>query len=503
MIQLISEVISNVMNPSTIVFCFTGTFMGMLFGAVPGLGATMGMTLVLPLTFKMGPVQALIMLPAIYVGAMAGDRIPVVTMGIPGTAGAAADVMDGYPLGQQGRGEEALNNSLIGSVIGGILSALAALIVSGSLARFALKFGPTEMFWLGLLGLSIVASLTGADLFKGFTAAAFGVFLSSIGLDLFTGVQRFTFGSAKLYDGVPFLVVLMGFFAIARVLLMIEGEETTAKPGKDTLGISFKDLLPKWLDIKNLIPTMLRGSTVGTILGALPGIGAVTSGWVAYYVEKSSSKHPEQFGKGAMEGLVAPETGNSACTGGAIIPLLALGIPGSASMAVLLAGFKIQGLPPGPDLFVNHIPLVYTILVGLFLANFWVLAIGIFLRPFFVRAIAFSPNNMLVPVVVVFCCIGTYALFLDVNHLYMMMIFGIIGYFFNKFGLSEAAVVLGMILGPYIETGFRQSLLLWNKPYQFFVGRYGVSIILIIFIIILQFFGYYVRKTAIRARNIS
>lgn len=492
--EILSQVLIEVFNPLNLGYVFLGTLVGVIVGAIPGLGSVMGMALLLPLTFGIGKISALTMLPAIYVGAMAGDVIPAVTIGIPGTPGAAADVLDGHPLALQGKGEEALTQSIFGSFGGGIISALLLLGVAGILAQFALKFGPSETLWLGVLGLSVIATLSGESLLKGFLAGFFGVFLSTIGLDVFSGVPRFTFGSPALLEGIPLIPPLIGFFALSRLFLMAEGEAEKAKAKTRSLLPSLKTIFPTSTQLKRLMMTILRASGIGTFLGALPGVGSVTSAWVSYSMERNFSKNPERFGNGAIEGLVAAETGNSAVTGGALIPLLALGIPGSASMAILLAGFRIHGLVPGPSLFSQSPITLYSIIVGVILASFFMLAIGVFLRGPIVRLIALAPNSILVPIVIVFCAIGTYGVGYNIYHVYMMVLFGIIGYFTRKHEIPSAPIILGLILGPFVERGFRQSLLIFDNPYQLFFGRYGIALGIIIFIIILQVLNYLIRK---------
>lgn len=472
-------------EPFTLFMSVIGVIVGLIVGATPGLGPVMALSVLLPFTFKMPALPSLALMAAIYVGANAGDAIPAVLIGVPGTAGAAADVLDGYPLAEQGRGTEALNISIIGSFIGGTFSTLILLLFAGPLVSVSVNFGPPEYFWLACCGLSIIAVLSSGTMIKGLISGALGVGISAIGIDLTYGFVRFTFDNPNLLEGIPLLPILLGLFAISRTLEMVQEGIFNLKLSKTKL---FDLELPSLSVITGLKKTFFRASIIGTFIGILPGAGANIAGWMAYGEEKRSSKNSEKFGKGAIEGLAAAETANSAVTGGAMLPLLCLGIPGSPTTAVMYAGITVQGLAPGLDLFSKYSDLVYALIVGLFIANLATLIIGLFLRTMISRLLGMTPGHILTVAISVASILGAYSIENNMFHVYTMLFFGAMGFALKKIHVPVAPIVLGVILGPMMEVGLRQSLDLFGTNYwMIFTGNRGISIIFVLLLIFILF----------------
>ncbi len=484
------EIFRQTIHPYTLLLSFIGVNLGLIVGAVPGLGVIMAMTILLPFTFHIPPLPALAMLAAIYVGGMCGDVIPAVFLGIPGTPGAAADVLDGYPLAKQGRASEALNLSIFGSFIGGTFSTLILLLFAGPLVAIAVNFGPPEYFWLALCGLSLIATLTHGSLVKGLVAGGLGVAISTIGMDPIYGTFRFTFENPNLIEGIPLLPPLLGLFAFSRVLEMVQEGEVHFVPPRTRL-FDFKESLPAPYAIVKLMKTYFRAASVGTFVGILPGAGGDIAAWMAYGQEKKASDNPEKFGKGAIEGLVAAETANSAVTGGAMLPLLTLGIPGSAATALIYAGIMVQGLAPGLELFSKHRDLVYALIAGLFLANTMTLVCCLFLRSLIARLLGHTPNYILTIVITLTSIIGAYTIQNNMFHVFVMLAFGVLGFFMTKLKYPLAPMVLGIILGSMVEKGLQESLMIFDtNPWMIFSGNRGYSLVLVGLLLLILFSPY-------------
>ena len=491
--EIFLDILQQAIHPYTLLLSFIGVNLGLFVGAVPGLGVVMAMTILLPFTFAIPPLPALAMLASIYVGGMSGDVIPAVLFGIPGTPGAAADVLDGHPLAKQGKANEALNLSIFGSYIGGTFSTFALLFFSGPLVTIAVNFGPPEYFWLALCGLSLIATLAHEALIKGLFAGAVGVGISMIGLDAIYGTARFTFDNPNLIDGIPLLPPLLGLFAFSRVLEMIQEGGMSITSTKMKL-FDVRTYIPSGRGLLNLRKTFARSATIGTFVGILPGAGADIAAWAAYGQEKRVSKTPEKFGKGAIEGLVAAETANSAVTGGSMLPLLTLGIPGSASAALMYAGITVQGIGPGLELFSRYKTLVYALISGLFLANLMTLVCCLFFRNLIARLLSLTPNYLITTVITITSIIGAYTIQNNMFHVYMMLIFGALGFIMSKLGYPLAPLVLGIILGPMVENGLMQSLDIFDtNPWMIFFGNRGISAILVGLLMIILLSPLFVR----------
>lgn len=470
--------LSNVFDPISLAAIIAGVTMGIVIGALPGLSATMGVALLLPVTFGMDPGVGLPMLVAIYCGAMYGGSISAILIHTPGTPAAAATCLDGYPMAQKGEAGKAIGFSLVASFCGGIFSAFALLFIAPALSKVSLLFGPAEYFTLAILGLTLMATLAQGDWIKGLISGTLGLFLATVGLDIVTAQSRFTFGQVELLGGIPLVVVLIGMFSISQALLLIEKKVKSNVEAKKVSG----RILPKLSELKEVWVTILRSSIIGTWIGMIPGTGGDLATWVGYNEAKRSSRNSELFGTGIPEGVVASEAANNAVTGGALIPLLTLGIPGSSTTAVLLGGFLVHGLRPGPKFMTEYGDLSFTIIISLFVVNVFMLILGIFFGKMGVY-ITKIREDLLAPVIITLSVIGSYAINNSVFDVGLMFIFGLLGYIMVKCKFPTAPMVLGLILGPIAETGLQQSLLISSGSWLIFVTK-PVSLTLVILAII-------------------
>ena len=454
-----------VLQPANFLYCFVGVFIGTLIGVLPGIGPIGAMSILLPTTFGVSPVSAIIMLAGIYYGAMYGGSTTSILVNIPGESASVVTCLDGYQMARSGRAGPALGISAFGSFIGGTFSIIALMFVANPLASVALKFGPPEYFSLMCLCLTILIYLAKGSVIKAVIMGLFGLLLSTVGLDLTTGKPRFSFGSATLFDGIGIVPLVMGLFGISEVLTNIEGplERIIFKS-------SIKNILPNLDDWKSSAGPITRGSILGFLLGILPGGGSITSSFVSYTVEKKVSKHPEEFGKGAIEGVAGPETANNAAAGGAFVPLLVLGIPPNAVMAVLLGALIIQGVAPGPTLISDHPDIFWGVIASMYVGNIMLLVLNLPLIGMWVKILK-VPYGILMPLILLFCLIGAYSLGNNIYDVVVMVIFGIVGYILRKFEYEEAPLVLAFILGPIMETAFRRSLIMSNGKFSIFWTR--------------------------------
>jgi len=431
-----------------------GVAMGIIAGATPGLSPSMGVALLVPFTYAMSPTLALILLVAIYIAANYGGSITAVTINAPGTPSSVVTAFDGYPLTQQGKPGLALGVSLVASTIGGIVGTLILIFFSGPLAKFALKFHPAEYFALAIFGLTTVASLGGKNWIKAFIAAMFGLLLNTVGIDPISGVSRFTFGLSFLYDGFALIPALIGLFALSEIFKQLEGGDFS------TQGVSAEK--QEWPTAKvywKLKNTILRSSLLGTIIGIFPGAGATIAAFISYDVTKRVSKDPDSFGKGSLEGVAAAEGANSSSVGGALIPLLTLGIPGSASTAVLIGALMIHDLTPGPQLFISNPEIIYGLLASLLLANIILLALGFFGSRLWIK-VTTIPKTVLFPLIFAVSIIGSFAVrnsFFDVA---ACLAFGVFGWILRRYNYPVAPIILGMVLGNIAETNFIRAVMM-------------------------------------------
>jgi len=463
---------------------FIGVVAGMVVGALPGLSASMAVALLVPLTFKMDPAPGLVMLTAVYTSAIYGGSVTACLIHTPGTPASAATAIDGFPLTKQGKGLKAVGISTISSMIGGTVSALALLIIAPQLAKVSLWFSSLEYFLLACFGLTIIGSMSGENMVKGLISGALGLLFGTVGLDLLSGYPRFTFGVIPLESGIQLIPAMIGLFAISQVLVSVEG---IRKGQHKILEGSVKDLAagspwPTRQEMKQILPTVGISSVIGILIGILPGTGCDIGSWVAYNNAKKRSKHPERFGKGAIEGIAASESANNAVTGGALIPMLTLGIPGSGTCAIMLGGMMIQGLTPGYELFTKQGSITYAIILGFLLANILMGVLGMLVAKYAVR-ICIIPNAILIPLIVGLATIGAFAIRNSGFDVTVMLVFGFIGYFARKLGFATAPMILGMILGPMAEKNWNQTLLICRGDLLgYFVSR-PISIVLFIMVV--------------------
>ncbi|MFZ4451614.1 tripartite tricarboxylate transporter permease [Salibacterium aidingense] len=468
----------TVLEPYHIFILFLATVIGFWGGALPGISGTMLVIILLPVTYAMDTVSAFLMLTGIYGASVFSGLISAILFRTPGTPEAVATVFDGYPMTQKGEAGRALGIGVISSAVGGLAGTLALVFLTPLLADVALNFSSPEFFALAFLGLTVVASLSGKELTKGLIGVCFGLFLATVGMDSMSGTPRFDFNMTNLRTGIELIPILIGLFAISEIMKKSREDHTLA----DTV----KKVKTKIYDssiMRRISFTIGRSSILGTFLGILPGVGATTASMLGYSEAVRWSKHPENFGKGTPEGIAAPEAANNSAAMGALVPLLALGIPGSATTAVILGAFVMHGLQPGPSLMTNNSELVYAIFVGAIFLNLMIL---IFAKPFISTFVYLMkvPYTILAPFIAVFCIIGTFAVRNSLFDVWVMLLFGAIGYFFEKARFPMATVILGVVLGPIAESEFRRSLQMAGGDYLVFVTR-PISAILIGLAIIL------------------
>ena len=485
----------NALIPINILAMAAGTTIGIIIGCLPGLSAAMGVALLLPMTFTMEASTGLIVLGAIYCGAIFGGSISAILIHTPGTPASAATAIEGYQMTLQGRAGKALGMSAFSSFWGGLLSCIALYFFAPLLAKVALMFGSPEYFWLSIFGLTIIAGVSSKSMVKGLISGALGLLLSTIGMDPMEGVKRFMFGQSSLYEGINTTCALIGLFSMSQVLIL--AEEKIVKRAK---AAKFNDkMMPTRAEIKKVTPTILRSSVMGTFIGILPGAGASIACFLGYNTARQFSKTPEEFGHGAIEGVAGSEAANNGVTGGSLIPMLTLGIPGESVTAVLMGGLIIQGLTPGPDLFVGETAkMTYTFFAGFVLIQFFMLGIGLLGCRGFAQISRLS-DAILIPAVSVLCVVGSYAIHKNFVDVVIMMIFGVLGYLCRKFDLNTAAIVLALILGPIGEKGLRRSLALsgGNPAILFSTPVCWVLIALCVFGIISPIFMNRMEKNAV------
>ena len=452
-LQYMAAGFGSALTPINLLAMLGGTALGIVIGCLPGLSAAMGVALMLPLTFTMPADTGLIVLGAIYCGAIFGGSISAILIHTPGTPASAATAIEGYQMTLRGKAGKALATACWSSFWGGLLSCISLYFFAPLLAQLALKFMSAEKFWLGIFGLTIIAGVSSKSIIKGLMSGALGLLLSTIGLDPIDGTKRFMFGQAFLAEGINTTCALIGLFSMSQVFILAEKkiiERAKAQKFTDKIMLT-KD------EKKMLWPTVIRSWIIGNIIGILPGAGASIACFMGYNNAKSFSKHKEDFGHGSIEGVCGSEAANNAVTGGSLIPMLTLGIPGESVTAVLMGGLIIQGLAPGPELFTQHAGMTYTFFAGFVLVQFFMLALGTLGCRGFAQISRLS-DAILIPCVTVLCVIGSYAIHKNFADVIVMLIFGFIGYFMRKFDLNTAAVVLALILGPISEKGLRGAL---------------------------------------------
>lgn len=465
------------LQPSSFIYLNIGLFLGLIFGSIPGLTVMLCLILFMPFTYSINAIESFMFLLGIYCAGSYGGSISAILIKTPGTPHAAATMLDGYPMAASlGQPKKALELALYASTFGGIFSALLLLFLAPQVASIAMKFGPPEYFILCMFGLFIISGVSSDSLPKGIIAGCLGLLLSTVGMDSISGTFRFTFDNFNLFGGLGLVVVLIGLFAIAEILSHArlrkpEGFFKQVQLPRDTdKGLNKEELT-------TLIPTMMRSSIIGSIIGAIPGTGASMASFLSYDTARRKSGNPEQFGKGSSEGIVAAESANNAVTGATLIPLLTLGIPGDASVAILVGTLMINGLTPGPNLFQEHGTTVYAIMIGLIFINIFMFIQGKLLMRHFAK-VAKVDRVLLTPIIVLFCFAGAYSINNTMFDIYISLTFGLLSYLLIKLKFSPVPILLGLVLGPLTEMNLRRSLIMSQGDLIVFVQR-PMSIILI------------------------
>ena len=447
---------SVALTPFNLLMAFAGVIVGILIGALPGIGPPSGVALLLPLTFGMEPTSGIIMLAALYAGTMYGGTITAVMINTPGESASVVTCLDGYQMALQGRAGAALGIAAAGSFVAGTVGVVLLMLVSPALARWSLSFGPPETFALMLLGLTTVTLLAGESPLKGYISMVFGLMLAMVGFDIISGDARYAFGIPEMMDGIDFLPVAIGLFGIGEVLA---GAEQTEGSRMVQRRVTLREVMPAARDWVRSRWAIARGTVLGFAVGLLPGAGPTVASFLSYTVEKKVSKHPQEFGQGAVEGVAAPESANNAAATAAMVPMLTLGIPGSATTAIMLGGLMMWGLRPGPLLFEKNPQFVWGLIASQYIANVMLLVLSTLFIPLFVRVLRLR-YTILMPLVIVFCITGAYSLKNNLWDIGQMLVFGVLGYAMKKLGYSPAALVLALVLGPLAERALRQSLII-------------------------------------------
>lgn len=471
------------LTPANLMWCFVGCFLGTIIGILPGLGPAATIAMLLPLTFKMPATSAVIMLAGIYYGAKYGGSTTSILLNVPGESASVVTCLDGYQMARNGRAGAALGIAAIASFIAGTVGVVGLMLIAPPLAKFGLKFSSPEYFALMALGLAMVVLLAGSSLIKALLAMLVGLWIAGMGTDLFTAESRFTFGNSEMLDGIDFVVVAIGVFALGEVIGNMERrEEGQAMP----LPKGFRNLLPSWAELKACRFAFVNGSVVGFLIGVLPGAGSTIASFLSYGLEKAVSKHPEKFGTGVPEGVAAPEGANNSETGGAMVPLLTLGIPGSGTTAILLAAFILWGLKPGPLMISDNPELFWGLVASMYVGNVVLLILNLPMVPVFAQILKL-PVYVLYPIIYGVSIVGVYSVSGSLFDTAMLAVFGLLGYLMRKLNYPSAPLILGLVLGDGMERALRQSLMmsqgdvsiLWSRPISAFMLGIAVLILLL------------------------
>jgi TctA family transporter len=459
--------LATALEPHNLLYCFFGVALGTVVGVIPGVGPLAAIAMLVPITFYLDPTTALIMLAGIWYGTTYGGSTASILLNVPGTTSSAVTALDGYPMAQQGRASVALFMTAVASFAGGSIGILVMMGFAPVIAQYALNFGPTEYFSLMLLGLVAAASLSDGPPAKGLAVVAIGVAFGCVGTDIYSGALRYTFGMLNLRDGLNLIALAIGLFGIAEIITTAGRKEPTLV---DKDSVRMRAMIPTKDDRRRSWMPVLRGAGFGSFFGTLPGTGPSIAAFVAYAFEKRIAKDPSRFGKGAIEGIMAPESANNAADQTAFIPTLALGIPGSATMALMLGVLIIHGIQPGPTLMAREPELFWGLIMSFWIGNLMLLLLNIPLVGLWARLLL-VPYYILYPAVVVFICIGTLSVQLNVFHVWMVAVFGLLGYVFRVLGFAAAPLLLGFVLGPLMEEHFRRAMLISGGDFGFFFDR--------------------------------
>ncbi len=471
----------SILSLKTLLLIFSGVVLGIVFGAIPGITVTMGVALFLPITFGMTPIEGLSLLMGLYIGGTSGGLISAILLKIPGTPASIATTFDGHPMAVRGEAGRALGIGIVYSFLGGMFSLIVLMLLAPALADFAIQFGSYEYFSIALFSLTMISSLSGGSLVRGFISAILGMIFAFVGMAPITAYPRFTFGIGALDAGFSLLPALIGLFAVSQILETAEEEKSAELP--KIADYTIKGFGFSLKEFKEQTWNFIRSSIIGTGIGILPGLGGSICNIVAYGTAQKRSRHPEKFGTGIIDGIVASETSNNASTGGALVPLMTLGIPGDNTTAILLAGFMIHGITPGPLLFTTDGLLVYGIFAALIAANIFMIVTEFAGMRMFVRVLS-VPKHILLPVVAAMCVIGSYGLNNRIFDVWTMLLFGVLGYFLKKLSLPSTPLLLGFILGPILEVNLRRGLQKSQGSFAPFVTEPISGVILLITLVV-------------------
>ena len=466
---MFNELISGlqfVFQPYAFLMMSFGVMVGIIIGAIPGLSGSIGIILLMPLVYRMDSNVAMVMLCGLFCGSMFGGSVAAILLNTPGTPSAAATVLDGHPLARQGEAGKAIGVAAISSFIGGVVSTICLILIAPELAKVALKFHAADYFSLAVFGLTIMASASGKNMLKGLMSGAVGMLIATIGTDPIVGNSRFTFGSGYLLNGFNILPVLIGVFAISEVLMTVRTQAADATIQEQNV----RNFFPSFKEFKGFFWAAIVGGLIGVFIGIVPGTGGAIACFLAYNVIQRLSKHPERFGQGSLEGIAAVESSNNGTTGGALIPMLTLGIPGDVVTSVMLGALTLIGVKVGPLLFTNNPDTVYTIFAGMLIIQFLMLGLGLFYARVAPYVLKIS-QKILMPVVMVLCIIGAFTLSNNLYHVYVAMGFGVFGFFMKKYGYPAAPLVLGVILGPMAEQNLNRALTISRNDWSVLVTR--------------------------------
>ncbi len=478
-----------VADPQNLLLCFGGVFLGTLMGVLPGIGPTAGICMLLPMTFGLPAESSIIMLAGIYYGTQYGGSTTSILVNIPGEASSIVTCLDGYQMAKQGRAGPALGIAAFGSLIGGTFSIIALMLLAVPLANIAVKFGPPEYFSLICMAMISAVYIAGGSFINAIIMIVVGLILGTVGMDPILGRTRFTFGSGTLMDGIGVVPVAMGLFGLSEVLMNLDESLERVM-----LKVRVKNLLPNREDWRRSIGPISRGSVLGFFIGILPGGGPILASFVSYSVEKKISKHPEEFGQGAIEGVAGPETANNSASGGSFVPLLALGIPSNVVMALFMGALIIHDVTPGPTLIERHPEIFWGVIASMYIGNVMLLLLNLPLVGLWVKLLK-VPYRILMPLIILFCVIGSYTLNHNILEVIIMIIFGVVGYIMKKFDFEAAPLMVAFILGPMWETSFRQSLIMSGGRFSIFLLSPISLVALLISIFIIVFIGLsYYRK---------
>lgn len=481
-IDILVQSLMNLFLPETLILMILGILVGIIFGSIPGLSGNLGIILFLPFTKAMAITNAILFLTCIFCGGEFGGSISAILIGTPGTNSATCTMLEGYPLAKRGQGKKALQMALTASTIGGSLSALTLLLFAPTLAKYTLEFGPPEYFAIALFGLSIIASLSGKSLMKGLFAGGVGIILSLVGTDEISGLMRFTFKNINLYRGVNLIALLTGLFALGNIIEKVsESMRTTEKPS--VISIDNSDRLP-FSEIWKHKWTLLKSSFLGIFIGIIPGAGTGIASFISYNEAKRTSKHPEEYGNGSLEGIAAVESSNNGVTSASLIPLLTLGLPGSPSAAVLIGAFTMKGLSVGPMLFRENAVIMYTIMFGLVIANVFMYFEGMVLSRWMAK-VTNVPNDVMVSLLMIICSAGAISVNNSTFDLMVFIVAGIMAYVFQLMDIPVVPTVLGFVLGSTLDTNLRKGLIMTGGDFWKFVSRPITLVILIITLLVL------------------